>query len=468
MIDSIEKLILANFIYNEDFARKVLPFIKPDYFSEISDKIIFEKISDFILKYDSLPTKDSLLITISKEESLSDTVEGAAKDTIISLEPTTASQSWVLEQTEKWCKERALYLALMSSIQIADDKAGKLSKGAIPKILTDALSVSFDPNIGHNYLEDTDSRFEFYHKVEDKLPFDIECLNTITKNGVPRKTLNILMASTAVGKSLVMCHIAASYFMQGKNVLYITLEMSEARIAERIDANLLNVPIQDLHNLSKDMYDRKIKTLKSKSVGRLIIKEYPTASASAIHFRALLNELSLKTGFVPDAIFVDYLNIAASSRLTASSNANSYTYVKCIAEELRGLAVEFNLPIWTATQTNRQGYTSTDIGLENTSESAGVPATADLMLALSTSEELDKLGQILIKQLKNRYNDVSKLRRFVVGIDRPKMRIFDLEKSAQDELVDVDIYKKRGNGPVEKIQPPKPTIAESGVDDFEW
>ncbi len=468
MSDSIENLILRNLVFNEDFSRKVLPFIKSEYFGDTSDRIIYEKISDFILKYDKLPTKESLLITISKDDKLSDTIENSAKETVITLEKSSVDLQWMLEQTESWCKDRALYLALMSSIQIADDKKGKLSKGSIPKILTDALSVSFDPNVGHNYLEDTESRFDFYHKVEEKLPFDIECLNLITKDGVPRKTLNVLMAGTAVGKSLVLCHIASSYFMQGKNVLYITLEMSEARIAERIDANLLNISLEDLHSISKDMYEKKIKSLKRKTVGRLIIKEYPTASASVTHFRSLLNELNLKTGFVPDAIFVDYLNIATSSRLNTNSNANSYTYIKSIAEELRGLAVEFNLPIWTATQTNRQGYTSTDIGLENTSESFGLPATADFMLALSTSEELDKLGQILIKQLKNRYNDVSKLRRFVVGIDRSKMRIFDLEKSAQTELTDIDLYKKNDSGGFDKTKIGKTIEAESQTDDFEW
>lgn len=462
MIDRIENLILSALIFNEDYARRVLPFIKPQYFNDLAEKIIYEKISDFIIKYEKLPTKEILYISTAKDDSLTDTIESSIKDIITSLEPANVDLTWLLEQTESWCKDRALYLALVDSIKIADDKKGKLSKGSIPKILTDALSVSFDPNVGHNYLEDTEERFDFYHKVEEKLPFDIECLNIITKDGVPRKTLNVLMAGTAVGKSLALCHIASSYFMQGKNVLYITLEMSEARIAERIDANLLNVSLEDLSNIHKDMYDKKIKSLKSKTVGRLIIKEYPTASASTTHFRALLNELNLKSGFVPDAIFVDYLNIAISSRLTANSNANSYTYVKSIAEELRGLAVEFNLPIWTATQTNRQGYTSSDIGLENTSESFGLPATADFMLALSTSEELDKLGQILIKQLKNRYNDVSKLRRFVVGIDRSKMRLFDLEKSAQSELIDTDLYKKVSNKPLQN------STAESNSDDFDW
>lgn len=468
MSDRIELVILKNLIFNDDYTRKVLPFIKPEYFSDISEKLVYEKISEFILKYDKLPTKESLIITILKVESISDTILDASKSIVESLEQSSVNIQWLLEETECWCKERALYLGLMTSIQIADDKDKKLSKGNIPKILTDALSVSFDPNIGHNYLEDTESRYELYHTIEDKLPFDIESLNIITKNGVPRKTLNIIMASTGIGKSLVLCHIASSYLMQGKNVLYITLEMSESKIAERIDANLLNIPISDLSNIPKDLYFKKIQNLKSKTVGKMIIKEYPTASASANHFRSLLNELNLKISFVPDAIFIDYLNIAASSRLAANSNANTYTYVKCIAEEIRGLAVEYNVPIWTATQTNRQGYASTDINLENTSESTGVPATADLMLALSTSEELEKLGQILIKQLKNRYNDVSKLRRFVVGIDRSKMRIFDLEKSAQSGLVDTDLYRKNDSGGFDKTKIGKSISSESNLDDFQW
>lgn len=434
--DRIERVILSQLIHDDEYCRRILPFVKVDYFSDDSERTVFSKILDFVTKYDTLPSREALLINLSNDRTLMEQCEAASKEIVEALHKSDVDAKWLLDETENWCKDRAIYLALMDSIKIADDKKGKLSRGAIPKLLMDALAVSFDPNVGHSYLDDTDQRFEFYHRVEEKLPFDLECLNKITKDGVPRKTLNVILAGTAVGKSLALCHLAASYFMSGKNVLYITLEMAEARIAERIDANLLNISLQDLHSISKQMYDRKISSIKNKTVGRMIIKEYPTASASVTHFRSLLNELHLKKNFIPDAIVVDYLNIAASARLTNVANTNSYSYVKSIAEEFRGLAVECNVPIWTATQTNRQGYTSTDIGLENTSESFGLPATADFMIALSTTDELEKMGQILVKQLKNRYNDVSKLRRFVLGIDRSKMRLFDLDESAQSELVD--------------------------------
>ena len=441
--DRIELLILNNLIFDETYGKRVLPFIKSTYFSEECERIIFENISEFIMKYEGLPSKEALTISISKHSGIMETVERKSKDIIESFQKIAVDSEWIIDQTEEWCKDRAIYLALMNSIKIADDKKGKFSRGSIPKLLTDALAVSFDPNIGHSYLDDTDSRFDFYHKVEEKFPFDLECMNTITKNGVPRKTLNVILAGTAVGKSLALCHMAASYFMSGKNILYITLEMSEERIAERIDANLLNISLTELQKISKDMYDRKIENIKSKTVGRMIIKEYPTATASVTHFRALLSELYLKKNFIPDVIFIDYLNIASSARLNSNNHVNSYTYVKSISEEFRGLAVEHNVPIWTATQTNRQGFTSSDIGLENTSESFGLPATADFMIALSTTEELEKMGQILVKQLKNRYNDISILRRFVVGIDRAKMKLFDLDQSAQDELINTDIKSKK-------------------------
>lgn len=467
--DRIENLILSNLIFDESYCRRVLPFIKPNFFSEESEKTIYTKISEFILKYDCLPSKEALLISISKDNTLSDGIEKSAKDIVVSLENTNIEKDWLIDQTEDWCKDRAIYIALMESIKIADDKKGKLSRGSIPKLLTDALSVSFDPNIGHNYLEDTESRFDFYHKVEEKFPFDLECMNKITKNGVPRKTLNVILAGTAVGKSLALCHMASSYFMLGKNVLYITLEMSESRIAERIDANLLNISLSDLQKISKEMYDKKISAIKSKTVGRMIIKEYPTATATVNHFRSLLTELYLKKNFVPDVIFVDYLNISASARLNQSSNINSYTYVKSIAEEFRGLAVECNVPLWTATQTNRQGFVSSDIGLENTSESFGLPATADFMIALSSTEELEKMGQILVKQLKNRYNDISTLRRFVLGIDRSKMRLFDLDESAQNELVDVDMKDKEDTPSFDKSKFGSGMKAEKkDFDDFKW
>lgn len=437
--DRIELVILKNLIFNESYSRRVLPFIKAEYFSDPSEKLIHEKISDFILKYDSRPSKEALLIAVSKDSKIGSEIESTVKDMIVSFENSPVDDKWLIEQTEEWCKDKALYNALLISIKTADDKKGKFSRGNIPKMLTDALAVSFDPTVGHSYIDDKDARYESYHRVEEKFPFDLECMNKITKNGVPRKTLNVILAGTAVGKSLALCHMAASYFMTGKNVLYITLEMSEERIAERIDANLLNISLTDLQNIPKDLYDKKIESIKNKTVGRLIVKEYPTATATTSHFRALLNELSLKKNFVPDVIFVDYLNIAASSRLNNSNNINSYTYVKSIAEEFRGLAVECNVPMWTATQTNRAGYVSSDIGLENTSESFGLPATADFMIALSTTEELEQMGQILVKQLKNRYNDVSTLKRFVLGIDRSKMKLFDLDDSAQSELVNTDL-----------------------------
>ena len=469
--DRIELIILKNLIFNESYSRRVLPFIKSEYFSDMSEKLVFEKVSDFILKYDSRPSKEALLISVSKDDKIGSELESNVKDMIVSFENSSVDDGWLLEQTEEWCKDRAIYIALLSSIKIADDKKSKFSRGNIPKMLTDALSVSFDPNVGHSYLDDTEARYESYHRVEEKFPFDLDCMNKITKNGVPRKTLNVILAGTAVGKSLALCHMAASYFMSGKNVLYITLEMSEERIAERIDANLLNISLSDLQSIPKDLYDKKIDSIRSKTVGRLIVKEYPTATATTSHFRALLNELSLKKNFTPDVIFVDYLNISASARLNNSNNINSYTYVKSIAEEFRGLAVECNVPLWTATQTNRQGYVSSDIGLENTSESFGLPATADFMIALSTTEELEQMGQILVKQLKNRYNDVSYFKRFVLGIDRSKMKLFDLDDSAQQELVNTDL--KTDDSPIfDKSKFGNGVKAErkdkSGFDDFQF
>lgn len=467
--DRIEHIILSNLVFDESYCRRVLPFIKPHYFTEECEKIVFEKIFDFIMKYDSLPSKEALVISVSNDRQLTDGIEKHSKDLVTSFNQAKVEQQWLIDQTEEWCKDRAIYHALMNSIKIADDKKGKLSRGSIPKLLTDALSVSFDPNIGHSYLDDTDSRYELYHRVEEKFAFDLECMNKITKNGVPRKTLNVILAGTAVGKSLALCHMAASYFMSGKNVLYITLEMAEARIAERIDANLLNVTLSDLQHISKDMYDKRISSIKSKTVGRMIIKEYPTATATVTHFRSLLSELYLKKNFVPDVIFIDYLNIAASARLNQSNHVNSYTYVKSIAEEFRGLAVECNVPLWTATQTNRQGFVSSDIGLENTSESFGLPATADFMIALSSTEELESMGQILVKQLKNRYNDISTLKRFVLGIDRSKMRLFDLDDSAQKELVDTDLTDKKDTSVFDKSKFGNSMMAEKkDFDDFKW
>lgn len=433
--DRIELLIIKNLFFNESFARRVLPFIQPDYFQDPSEELLIKNIKDFITTYEQLPTREAIVIQLSNNTNISQTVIDAIQQIVGALQNTEKEdQEWLIVETEKFCKDRALYNAVYQTVGILEDK--KKEKGVIPQLLSDALAVSFDPNVGHSYLDDSDARHDFYHHKEEKFPFDLEFFNKVTKGGVPRKTLNVILAGTAVGKSLALCHMASSYFMDGCNVLYITLEMSQERIAERIDANLLNVPIQNLDTIPKEKYLQRINNIKQKTAGRLYVKEYPTATATSTHFRALLNELKLKKHFIPDIIMIDYLNIAASSRLGNGHSANSYTYVKSIAEELRGLAVEYNVPIWTATQTNRQGYVSTDIGLENTSESFGLPATADFMIALWTTEELEKLGQIVVKQLKNRYNDVTSYKKFVVGIDRPKMRLFDLDPSAQSNIYD--------------------------------
>lgn len=433
--DRIELLIIKNLFFNEEYTRRVLPFIEPEYFKEYHEKLLVSKIREFINTYEHLPTREAILIQVSNDTTLTQDALEKIQELVASLDLTEKDdQSWLIQATEDFCKERALYNAVYETVNILEDK--KKQKGGIPQLLSDALAVSFDPNVGHEYVEDGEERYAYYHKKEEKFSFDLEYFNKITKGGVPRKTLNIILAGTAVGKSLAMCHMAASYFMDGRNVLYITLEMAQERIAERIDANLLNTPIQNLQSIPEEQYLTRINNLKQKTAGRLFVKEYPTATATSTHFRSLLNELKLKKNFVPDVMFVDYLNIAASSRLGNGHTANSYTYVKAIAEELRGLAVEFNMPIWSATQTNRQGFVSTDIGLENTSESFGLPATADFMIALWSTDELEKLGQIVVKQLKNRYNDVTVYKKFVVGIDRPKMRLYDLDASAQTDLVD--------------------------------
>ena len=403
----------------------------------MEDRLLFKEVADFLLKYGEQPTFDALDIEISNIRGTTDDTVKQMRETLRTLNDDTekTNEDWLIDNTEKFCQEKAIYNAVLDSIQILDNKS-KNDKGAIPKILSDALAVSFDSHIGHDYLENSDERFEFYHRKEERIPFDLEYFNKITKGGLPQKTLNIALAGTGVGKSLFMCHVAASCMVQGKNVLYITLEMAEEKIAERIDANLLNVTVDDLMQLPKDLYDKKVTKVREKTTGKLIIKEYPTASASVTHFRTLLNELNLKRSFIPDIIFVDYLNISCSSRIKSGSNINSYTYVKAIAEELRGLAVEYNLPIVSATQTTRSGFTSSDPGLEDTSESFGLPATADFMFALISSEELEELGQIMVKQLKNRYNDPTYYKRFTVGIDRSKMRLFDIEQSAQNGLAD--------------------------------
>jgi replicative DNA helicase len=436
MMDSLEITILKNLIYNEEYARKVIPFIQPEYFQEKSQKIIFEETVKFIAKYNSLITPEALNIELDSRSDISEMELKDISKIRESLINTPADQNWLLNITEKWCKDRAIYNALVESIHIADGKDDKQNRDAIPSILSEALSVSFDNNIGHDYLGNVLERYGFYHQKEDKIEFDLEFFNKITKGGLPNKTLNIALAGTGVGKSLFMCHVASSALLQGRNILYITLEMAEERIAERIDANLLNIPIQQLVDVPKSIFENKVNSIAKKTRGTLIIKEYPTASAHSGHFKALLNELALKKSFRPDIIFIDYLNICASSRHKANGSANSYTYIKSIAEELRGLAVEFNLPIVSATQTTRSGYGNSDVELTDTSESFGLPATADLMFALISTEELEALGQIMVKQLKNRYNDPTIYKRFAVGIDRAKMRLYDVEQSAQKDILD--------------------------------
>lgn len=437
----LEQTILRNLIQNDDYMRKVLPFLKDEYFSDRSEKVIYDEILSFTNAYNSTPSVEAITLAIKERRNLSNEEVEKCESYLQEIERTSKEEqktdnNWLIDKTEKFCQEKAIYNAVLNSISILDGKDKANDKGAIPKILSDALAISFDNSVGHDYLEDSDGRFEFYHRKEERIPFDLEYFNKITKGGLPTKTLNIALAGTGVGKSLFMCHVAAGAMSQGKNVLYITMEMAEEKIAERIDANLLNVTVDDLVQLPKDMYDRKVSHVKNMTTGKLIIKEYPTASASATHFRTLLNELNLKKSFVPDIIFIDYLNICCSSRIKAGANINSYTYVKSIAEELRGLAVEFGVPIVSATQTTRSGFTSSDPGLEDTSESFGLPATADLMFALISSEELEALGQIMVKQLKNRYSDPTAHKRFVLGVDRAKMKLYDVEQDAQSGLAD--------------------------------
>ncbi len=435
-MDKVEFLILRNLLHNEEYVRKVIPFIKAEYFEDANQKIVFQEILSFVQEYNQPTTKEVLCIEVEKRKDVNEDSFKQLIHLIECLDDVPVEFGWLVDTTEKWCRDRAIYLALMESIHIADGEDEKKNRDSIPSILSDALSVSFDTHIGHDYLLDYEQRYESYHRKEEKIEFDLEYFNKITKGGLPNKTLNIALAGTGVGKSLFMCHVASSVLLQGRNVLYITLEMAEERIAERIDANLLNVPIQDIGDLPKSMFESKVNSLAKKTQGSLIIKEYPTASAHAGHFKSLLSELALKKSFRPDIIFIDYLNICSSSRFRGGSNVNSYTLVKAIAEELRGLAVEFNVPIVSATQTTRSGYGSSDVELTDTSESFGLPATADLMFALISTEELEGLGQILVKQLKNRYNDPTIHKRFVVGIDRAKMRLYDCEQSAQNDILD--------------------------------
>ena len=435
-MNKVENLILKNLLLEEEYVRKTLPFIKAEYFSDFLEKNLFNVISKYFSEYNALPTKEALEIEVGQLDSISDEQHNKLVDIIRDIDSEKSDPDWIVDTTEKWCKERAIYLALMESIKIAEGNDESKTPSAIPNILSDALAVSFDNHIGHDYLQDYEERYEFYHHREEKIPFDLEFFNRITKGGIPNKTLNVALAGTGVGKSLFMCHVASSCLLQGKNVLYITLEMAEEKIAERIDSNLLNVDIQNLNQLPKMMFDNKITALSKKTQGKLIVKEYPTASAHSGHFRSLLNELALKKSFKPDIIFIDYLNICASSRYRANASVNSYSYIKAIAEELRGLAVEANLPIVSATQTTRSGFASSDVDLTDTSESFGLPATADLMFALISTEELEGLNQIMVKQLKNRYNDPTVNKRFVIGIDRSKMRLYDVEQSAQENLSD--------------------------------
>jgi len=435
-MERIEQTILRNLVFNEDYARKVIPFIQPTYFEQRTEKIIFQEIVHFIVKYGSLITIEALNIEVENRTDLNESEIKESREICNSLNDSPVDHQWLLDSTEKWCRDRAIYLALMESISIADGQDDKQNRDAIPSILSDALAVSFDNNIGHDYFENFKERYDFYHTKEDKTPFDLEYFNKITKGGLPNKTLNIALAGTGVGKSLFMCHVASSVLLQGRNVLYITMEMAEEKIAERIDANLLNVPIQDLTDLPKSTFENKVTKLAAKTQGKLIIKEYPTASAHSGHFKALLNELALKKSFRPDIIFIDYLNICASSRYKQGGSINSYSYIKSIAEELRGLAVEANVPIVSATQTTRSGFASSDIDLTDTSESFGLPATADLMFALISTDDLEGIGQIMVKQLKNRYNDPTVNKRFIVGIDRAKMRLYDCEQTAQDNILD--------------------------------
>ena len=435
-MDKVEFLILSNLIFNEEYVKRVIPFIKDEYFEDQPKKVIFEEISKFIQKYENGLNKQVLSIELEKRSDISEDTYKQTIHILGCLENIPSEIEWLVNTTEKWCKERAIYLALMESIHIADGNSKEKGRDSIPSILQDALAVGFDDHVGHDYFLDFESRYDSYHKKEDKISFDLEYFNKITKGGLPNKTLNVALAGTGVGKSLFMCHVASSVLLQGKNVLYITLEMAEEKIAERIDSNLLDVPIQDISGLPKSIFENKINNLSKKTQGTLIIKEYPTASAHAGHFKSLLNELSLKKSFKPDIIFIDYLNICSSSRYKGNSNINSYTFIKAIAEELRGLAVEFNVPIVSATQTTRSGYGSSDVELTDTSESFGLPATADFMFALISTEELEEMGQILVKQLKNRYNDPTIHKRFVIGIDRSKMKLFDCTQSTQDSNLD--------------------------------
>lgn len=433
----IEEVSLSKLILNDEYCRKVLPFVKPEYFDVFTHKVLFETLAEYVNEFDVTPEPNALMIEVEKRKDITEDIYNDITKFLDNLDRDHYNDEWLIDTTEKWCKERAIYLALMESVKIADGQDQTRTKDAIPSIMSDALGVCFDDHVGHDYLQDSDDRYDFYHRKEEKIPFDLEYFNKITKGGLPNKTLNIALAGTGVGKSLFMCHMASSCLLQGRNVLYITCEMAEEKIAERIDANLLDTPIQILSDplFTKAKYRAKMDKLRQKTQGKLVIKEYPTASAHVGHFESLLNELSLKKGFAPDIIFVDYLNICASSRYKGTI-VNSYTYVKAIAEELRGLAGKMNVPIMSATQTTRSGYGNSNVEITDTSESFGLPATADLMFALISTEDMEQLGQIMVKQLKNRYNDPTMYKRFVVGIDRAKMKLYDCDQSAQEDIID--------------------------------
>ena len=459
--DNFEKTLLSNLIHNEEFTRKALPFLKEDFFRNRDEVTLFNIINNFVTKYNNLPNKEAITIELSNLKTLTEDEYKNAKSLLNGLVYEEVDQQWLLDTTEKFCKDRAVYNAVLKGIKIIDGKDKQHTPEAIPGILSDALAVSFDTHIGHDYLNQTDDRFEYYHRTEERLKFDLTYFNRITKGGLPPKTLNVALAGTGVGKSLFMCHVAANMISQGRNVLYITLEMAEERIAERIDANLLDVTIDELYDMPKKYYDDKIKSMQNKVNGQLIIKEYPTASAHTGHFKSLIDELALKKSFKPDIVFIDYLNICSSARFKGG-NISSYFYIKAIAEELRGLAVEFNLPIFSATQTTRTGYMSSDVGLEDTSESFGLPATADFMFALISNEELEELNQIKVKQLKNRYNDPAVNRAFIIGVDRSKMRLYDAEQSAQ-QIVDSN---QESPDKIEKSSGPQPAEAYDKFSDF--
>tara|TARA_A100001035_G_scaffold245116_1_gene213207 strand:- start:2041 stop:3423 length:1383 start_codon:yes stop_codon:yes gene_type:complete len=441
----LEKQILSNLILCEDYIRKTIAFLKEDYFLDAEFRLVFGTIQQHFQKYNQTPSKNALLISLQENRQVTEELYGKSEELINSLNEIEPDQDWLVDQTEKFCKDKAVYNAIMQSIQIIDGQDKLHTVDSLPSILSDALGVGFDNHVGHDYVADAELRYDFYHREEEKLPFDLDYFNKITEGGLSNKTLNVALAGTGVGKSLFMCHCAASSIAQGKNVLYITLEMAEERIAERIDANMMNVPITDLRDLSKKMFDDRVDKIKNKIDGRLIIKEYPTASAHVGHFRTLLEELKVKQDFKPDIIYVDYLNICVSQRLRGNVGANSYTIVKSIAEELRGLAVEFDVPIVTATQTTRGGYNNSDVDLTDTSESFGLPATADLMFALISTEELEQQGHIMVKQLKNRYSDPTRNKRFMIGVDRAKMRLYDLDEEAQQDIHDSG---QEDNGPV--------------------